>query len=208
MTEQRWLLVFDNIGADWKSIARYWPCTSMRQSAIIATSQKVTPWIPPSHRIPVEFLDDESGAELLFGQMRISSTDVDDTQRRLARKISNELGGSPFCLSLAHGTISTLKLPLKEYLELIQTRSDFLGDTTTEEWKYPKGMYATHDSLLKNLPQGAVDLLYMLSFMNPDHVGEDVLQRQHKADCLDFLRDRPTYVCHGGPLCYLGLKLT
>ncbi len=138
----------------------------------------------------MEFLNDEAGSQLLLPQIRISPKNVDDDQRRVAREISNELGGNPLDLSYAQGYISLLNLPLKEYLELIRTRSDVLGN---------QRMDATHDSLLENLPPGAVNLLYMLSFMNPVHISEELIRREHKPDCLDFLRDWPTYVSK--PVC-------
>jgi hypothetical protein len=138
-------------------------------------------------------LDENAGSTLFLRQLHLSEDDVDEDQRRLARAISSEVGGSPLYLSLAQGFIVLSDTTLEEYLELIRKRSGMLGNCGSTQWNYPKAANATHDGLIKRLEPGAVDLLYMLSFMNPDNVSEDILLMDHKDDCLAFLRDRPTY---------------
>jgi len=124
--------------------------------------------------------------------MRMAEDDVTPDDRRLAREISNELGGSPLYLSQAQGFMALSDTTLEEYLGLIRERSNILASMSSNQWMYDRAVSATHDSLIKQLDPGAVDLLYMLSFMNPDEVGEDILLSNHKDDSLDFLRDRPT----------------
>lgn len=156
------------------------------------TAQKATPWIPETHQLAVDYLDDVDGSELLLRQAHISEQDVEDDQRRLAREISTELGGCPLYLSLAQGFMALSQTTLEEYLDLVRIRSNVLGNRSTNQWMYDRAADATHDSLIKTLDPGAVDLLYMLSFMNPENVSEGLLLIDHDDDSLDFLRDKPT----------------
>ena len=52
------------------------------------------------------------------------------------------------------------------------------------------------DQLLAELGPNSLDLLFMLTFMNPDHIGEDLLLSEHKFSNLAFLapNKRPQYV--------------
>ena len=197
LSEQRWLLVFDNV-VDYQSIARYWPTTSLQPSAIIATTQKDnTRWIPASHRIAVDFLDDSAGADLLCElycqQMHIPPETLSPDERLTAAQISHELGGSPLYLTQAQGVITTSNTALPEYLKLIKSRSSLPGNRIEQGGSYPKAVGATHDRLIEELDPGAVKLLYMLAFMNPEHVSEDLLTSGHDGEaCLDFLSDEAT----------------
>lgn len=191
------MLVFDNV-VDYKSVARYWPTTSLQPSAIIATSQKEnTRWILASHRIGVEFLDDDAGADLLCKlycqQMEISPQSLSPGDRETASQISHELGGSPLYLTQAQGVITTSNTALPEYLALIKSRSSLPGNKIEQGGVYPHAVGATHNRLIEELDPGAVKLLYMLSFMNPVHVGEDLLTADHDGEALlDFLNDEAT----------------
>lgn len=195
--EQRWLLIFDNV-VDYKSVARYWPTTSLRPSAIIATTQKAnTRWIHASHQINVEFLDDSAGADLLCElycqQMQVPPQTISPDDRKTAAQISHELGGSPLYLTQAQGVITTSNTALPEYLELIKSRSSLPGNMIEQGGSYPNAVGATHDRLIEELDTGAVKLLYMLSFMNPEHISEDLLTGGHNGEaCLDFLNDEAT----------------
>lgn len=187
--ERRWLIVFDNV-VDWKSIARYWPKKSQRPSAIIATSQKVTP--SANNRLEIEPLDVQAGSKFLLQQMHISQLDDCDPTWDIAREISKELGGSPLYLTHAQGFMSLSGSTPKDYLDNIRTRSNTLDWKSNSTWRYGRAASATHDRILEELSHGATNLLFMLAFMNPDEVSEDLLLN-HEHEDLAFLSDKSTY---------------
>ncbi|KAJ5442003.1 hypothetical protein N7445_005010 [Penicillium cf. griseofulvum] len=197
--EQSWLLIFDNV-VDWISIARYWPNSSKKNSAIIITSQQTTPWVPTSNLITMEYLNEDVGCTLLLRRTELAGKRVKDHERHLARQISNELGGSPLYLSIADGFMAHMDKnneltvgKLKEYLEFIRASSSALSHKSGNTWRYEHAATATHDGLIQRLDPDAVNLLYMLSFMSPD-ISEDFLLGDHGDDSLEFLRDKSTYL--------------
>ncbi|KAK1832981.1 P-loop containing nucleoside triphosphate hydrolase protein [Podospora conica] len=205
LTDKRWLLVFDNV-VDFKNIARYWPKASRGHSAIIVTSQANTgPWIPASHQIAVNYLDDAAGSDFLCGLIsshRFPQPSFSAEDRQTASQISHELGGSPLYLTQAQGLLHNTSFTLPEYLELIQKKSLIPTATMHRNGTNPTALEATHDRLIESLDPGAVKLLHMLSFLYSEHVGEELfISNQHGNSTLDFMPDKSTYNVFISQLC-------
>ncbi|KAK4446601.1 hypothetical protein QBC34DRAFT_496876 [Podospora aff. communis PSN243] len=198
-SQKRWLLIFNNVSG-FESVARFWPTSCAQSSAIIATYQKVdTRSIPLSHQVAVNPLDKEARADLLY---KLSCQQIDKSPDKLTPKnhssaavISHILGGSPFYLAIAQGFMTTSGTALPEYLARIESRSH-LGSRVDEGGDYKKPADATHDWLIQQLDPGATKLLYMIAFMNPEHVGEDLIigEQAHQEPSLEFLDDRDQYI--------------
>lgn len=186
--EKRWLLVFDNV-VDWESVSRYWPTRSATPSAIIVTSQKATTWT--NHRLSLEPLDSQKGSEFLLSQLHMSDIDRSDPRRELAGEISEELGGSPLYLSHAQGSMALSKSSLEEFLDTIRTSSNTLDVRSSNVWRYERAVSATHDRIMKELSQDATDFLFMLAFMSPDYISEDLFFCRTRNKDVAFLNDKP-----------------
>ena len=186
--EQRWLLVFDNV-VDWVSVSRYWPTRSVTSSAIIVTSQKAISWT--DYKVPLEPLNAQGGSEFLLSQLRLSDIDRFDPRRKLAGEISEELGGSPLYLSHAQGSMALSKSSLEEFLDTIRTSSNTLDVKSSNVWRYERAVSATHDRIMEELSQDATEFLFMLAFMSPDHVSEDLFFRNQQHKNIGFLSDKP-----------------
>jgi hypothetical protein len=175
---------------EWKTISRYWPIRSRKPSAIIATSQKVTPWA--DRQLSLEPLGRDAGAEFLLRQMKQMNLMDDKLARGIASEISEELGGSPLFLTHAQGLMSLSSSTLESYLNDIRTSpttSSILDTNINSTWRYGRAVSATHDKILKYLSPGATSLLFMLAFMNPDDISESLLLKADGQE-LDFYKDR------------------
>ncbi|KAI9888223.1 MAG: hypothetical protein M1814_000954 [Vezdaea aestivalis] len=192
-TDRRWLLVYDN-AEKWGNISRYWPTRSRYPSAIIITAQKESPWV--NRNIDLEPLPDHDGSKLLLQQMHLAHIDQNDPTRNVACEISKELGGSPLYLTHAYGYMSLSGCPPQEYLESIRTQNNALDWKSNATWRYGKAVSTTHDRILKQLSFAARQLLFMLAFMNPDAVNEDLVLIRHEDKDLQFLNDKSTYLSY------------
>ena len=83
------------------------------------------------------------------------------------------------------------KSSLEEVLEMIRTSSHTLNMKSSNVWRYGRAVSATHDRILKELSQEATDLLFMLAFMSPDYISEDLLLCEHGHTDIPYLNDKP-----------------
>lgn len=178
--------MFDNVD-DRKSLARYWPTQCAAPSVILMTSQALIQGV--DYVLEIEPLDDMAGSQFLINQMHVEEGDISDEQQQVAVNISKELGGSPLFLSHAEGFMALSGCSLNELLHHIQT-GPLLSNKSSGNWQYERALSAIHDNLLRELTPGAMDLLFMIIFMNPDDISEDLLLSDHMSPDLDFLSDK------------------
>jgi hypothetical protein len=171
--EATWLLIFDN--ADNPMILTdYWP---QGNGSILVTSRD-----PSSKGL---FTRRPSGLDLgplspkdslsLFNHLiTISNEPGADT----ARQISDALGGIPLAIAQIAGIIRREDLTLSEFLELytdheeraslyktkLETHSVTYGHSLSTVWAFGK------------LKPGTQQLLELISFLDPDGIGEDLLE--------------------------------
>ena len=93
-------------------------------------------------------------------------------------------------LNSALGFIALSGLSLQGYLDFIRRTSNILDVKSPKVWRYERKVSATHDRILDELSEDAKNLLFMLAFMNPDDIGEDILQFGHQFEDIIFLGDK------------------
>ena len=190
LTDRSILLVFDNV-KDWDSISTYWPMTSKGRISIIVTAQKEVDWTDT--KICIDTLSPEVGSSLLLKQLGI---DDDGPDKDLAEEISQSVGGLPLWLNQVGGFIQFSKCSLSDYRDSHQSSSNLLGqEKIGENWRYERSITAVFDNAIQQLEDDTTDLLYLLTFLNPDETDEEMLLSDHASCELAFLckNNKPRY---------------
>ncbi|QLI66908.1 uncharacterized protein G6M90_00g032140 [Metarhizium brunneum] len=171
-SEATWLLIFDNAD-DPMILADYWP---QGTGSILITSRD-----PLAKSI---FTRRPSGLDLgplsqqdsmtLFSQLTNIFNEPEDNT---ARQISDALGGVPLAISQMAGIIRRQDLTLSEFLELY---ADHEEHANLYETKFDTNLVTYRHSLstvwaLEKLKPQARQLLELVSFLDPDVIGEDLL---------------------------------
>ena len=172
-SEATWLLIFDNAD-DPIILADYWPQGS---GSILITSRD-----PLCKNM---FTGRPSGLDLgplsqqdslsLFNHLTTLSNDLEvDT----AQKISDALGGIPLAISQMAGIIRRQDLTLSEFLELYMDHEEH---ASLYETKFDTNLVTYRHSLstvwaFGKLKPQTQQLLELISFLDPDSIGEDLLE--------------------------------
>jgi hypothetical protein len=171
-SEATWLLVFDNAD-DPMILADYWPQGS---GSILITSRD-----PLAKRM---FTERTSGLDLgpltqqdslsLFNRLTTCPSESEDNA---AQKISEALGGVPLAISQMAGIIRRQDLTLSEFLELY---TDHEEHASLYKTKFDTNLVAYPHSLstvwaFEKLKPHARQLLELISFLDPDFIGENLL---------------------------------
>ena len=173
-SEATWLLIFDN--ADNPIVlADYWPQGS---GSILITSHD-----PLAKSI---FRRTPSGLDLspLTQQESLSlfhhlTAAFDESEGDTAQQISDALGGVPLAISQMAGIIRRQDLTLSEFFELYKDREEHAN---LYETKFDTNLVTYRHSLstvwaFERLKPRTRQLLELISFLDPDSVGEDLLMR-------------------------------
>lgn len=172
-SEATWLLVFDNAD-DPMILADYWPQGS---GSILITSRD-----PLAKRI---FTGRTSGLDLgpltqqdslsLLNHLTAGSSESEN--ENTAQKISEALGGVPLAISQMAGIVRRQDLTLSEFFELY---TDHEEQANLYETKFDTNLVAYPHSMstvwaFEKLKPYARQLLELISFLDPDFIGEDLL---------------------------------
>ncbi|KAK2774312.1 hypothetical protein FQN52_004296 [Onygenales sp. PD_12] len=171
-SEATWLLILDNAD-DPMILADYWPQGS---GSILVTSRD-----PLAKNM---FTRRPSGLDLgplsqqdslaLFNHLTAMSSEAED---ETARQISEALGGVPLAISQMAGIIRRQDLTFSEFFELY---TDYEENTSLYETKFDTNLVTYRHSLstvwaFEKLKPHARQLLELISFLDPDVIGEDLL---------------------------------
>lgn len=171
-SEANWLLIFDNAD-DPMILADYWPQGS---GSILVTSRD-----PLTKSM---FTRKPSGMDLgplsqqdslcLFNHLTAISN---EPEGETARKISEALGGVPLAISQMAGIIRRQDLTLSEFFELYKDHEEH---ASLYETKFDTNLVTYPHSLstvwaVEKLKPHARQLLELISFFDPDVLGEDLL---------------------------------
>jgi hypothetical protein len=171
-SDPTWLLIFDNAD-DPMILADYWPQGS---GSILVTSRD-----PLAKSM---FTSRPSGLDLgplsqqdslsLFNYLSANTTDQEDNT---AQKISDALGGVPLAISQMAGIIRRQDLTLSEFFELYTDHEEHASLYST---KFDTNLVTYGHSLStvwasEKLKPQARQLLEVISFLDPDFIGEDLL---------------------------------
>lgn len=171
-SEATWLLVFDNAD-DPMILADYWPQGS---GSILITSRD-----PLAKSM---FTGRTSGLDLgpLTQQDSLSlfnhlTTVSNEFEANTAKKISEALGGVPLAISQMAGIIRRQDLTLSEFFELYTDHEEHanLYETKSDAnlIMYPHSLSTVW--AFEKLKPHARQLLELISFLDPDFIGEDLL---------------------------------
>ncbi|KAJ5566022.1 hypothetical protein N7535_007660 [Penicillium sp. DV-2018c] len=171
-SEATWLLIFDNAD-DPIILADYWPQGS---GSILITSRD-----PLTKSM---FTRKPSGLDLgplsqqdSLGLFNHLTSNSDESEGDTARQISDALGGIPLAISQMAGIIRRQDLTLSEFFELYKDHEEH---ASLYETKFDTNSVTYRHSLstvwaIGKLKPHARKLLELISFFDPDVIGEDLL---------------------------------
>ncbi|KAM3452599.1 hypothetical protein NHJ6243_009325 [Beauveria neobassiana] len=170
--EATWLLIFDNAD-DPTMLADYWPQGS---GSILVTSRDPlakTMFTSRCAGLDLGPLSQQDGLSLFNHLTANSNTQEDET----ARHISKALGNIPLAISQMAGIIRRQDLTLAEFLELF---IDHEERAIPYETKFDSNLVTYRHSLssvwaFEKLKPQTRKLLELISFLDPDIIGEDLL---------------------------------
>ncbi|KAM0466841.1 hypothetical protein ACHAPV_000350 [Trichoderma viride] len=170
--EATWLLIFDNAD-DPMILADYWPQGS---GSILITSRDPLAKSMFTRRpmaLNLAPLSEQDSLTLFNHLTRVSNEPESDT----ARKIIDVLGGVPLAISQMAGIIRRQGLTLSEFLELY---ADHEEHARLYETKFDTNLITYRHSLstvwaFEKLKPPARQLLELISFLDPDVIGQDLL---------------------------------
>lgn len=171
-SEATWLLIFDNAD-DPMILADYWPQGS---GSILITSRDPLAKSMFTRRplgLNLGPLSEQDSLSLFNHLTTVSNEPEGDT----ARKIADALGGVPLAISQMAGIIRRQDLTLSEFLELY---ADHEEHASLYETKFDTNLITYRHSLstvwaFEKLKPQARQLLELISFLDPDAIGEDLL---------------------------------
>ena len=183
-------MIFDNL-EDIHNLPKYFPKSS---GSIIITTQKahMVATTENFHKIPLQALDVETGANLLAIYM-----DRDywgEEELLIGRSISSWVGGLPLALATVGGYIRQSGEPPQQIFESLRRSSTVWASTSEGALaNYNKTLATAFDLALSELTQKAPNarhLLDVLAFLNPDHIPQDMLTRDRNPAAVQYLNNK------------------
>lgn len=183
-----WLIVFDNAEIELKD---YWPTNS--HGSILITTQKQSVTHQSTSHIALETFDEEQGAMVILTTVGSNIRGANEEAEKIAKQISNELGGLPLLLSHVAGFIDTTRCPLREVLSLLQQPSSFkrlweFDSKTSTTFQYGEPMQKVWALSLSALHPDARSVLDVISMLDADGVSEELLYNDWPEKDLEFLQ--------------------
>ena len=169
-------MIFDN-AESWDSIERFWP--SRGCGAIIVTSQVAGSFSQAlSFHIVPPPLSTEEGSRLLLELMQCNQPSEQDMAS--AEGVSDMVGGLPIAIAHMAGYMFTSKTSPRELRQRLETEEVY------EIWQkakpcitplYEETLDRVWHIALKELSASAIELLYVISMLNPDAIPDELLER-------------------------------
>lgn len=190
ITHDNWLLILDNVET-LEIIVDFLPAHG-KGDILLTTRLQASGTI--AHCIEVENMAEDEGALLL---LRRSKTLAPDAQRDKVKKedwdnalqIVTALNGLPLALDQAGAYIEETRCGLAQYLNLYATHhKELLLRRGRSSVDHPDSVATTWSISFQKIEQeypAAADLLYVLAFLDPEAIPEEIITRG--ADALGFL---------------------
>ena len=180
---QSWLMLWDNVESysTLEEILPYFTSTKSTQQLLI-TSRDTTGWQEP---IMVDTFTPEESIAYIQHQMTAAGSSW--FKKDQAKKLAECFDHHPLALELAMGTVCLYQRPLEQYLKELEDA----GLTTL---KAPDKKLASQARIntnklttlwqmgLANLPGDAISLLQVMSFIDVDGVGRDLMAHYFSSD--------------------------
>lgn len=189
--DESWIIIFDNI-QDWASVQDIVPRRCSSPSGIMFTSQLTSIASEVDHVFSLGSLPTSEGAEVLCRHAYGASVTLAPEEREAAVQISRMFAGFPLTLAQIGRFIAESAISIQRYDKAFNSRVlvGWNGKThATLNPRHPAGLEGeTHATLLYHSPMEAVwspaldqlsvksmELVQVLSFMNPDQITEPML---------------------------------
>lgn len=172
----RWLLVFDNVDS-WDTIAPFWPSSCEAASSIAVTSQKAEFGYMTTHAIELPSLSLDDSVQLLLDLAAVNHPPSEE-ERAAAAAIADDFGGLPLAIVHIGGYVSQSRRSLCEFRDVITQRYPWIWEAARPAslHQYHNRLEAVWDIALGDLPPTALELIYIMAFLNPDSVPEELLR--------------------------------
>lgn len=181
-----WLLIFDNAD-DLNALRDFWP--EAECGSILVTSRdplaKTRTHVPITEGLDLEpFSAVEAGLLLrkLTGYSR--GTDI-----RPSETVADKMSGLPLALTQIAGTIVRRELSFEEFLSLYEQETLRLDIHRANVLSNAKTLYTIWN--FDDLSPGALSLLNIVAFFDPDQISEDVLAKMSDVDSAYQPREYP-----------------
>lgn len=163
-------------------------CGSIIITTQLPTFGKVT---RNSTKLALPSLDANEGAELLLRSLDKKLEEVNENEKRLARKISAFVGGLPISLTTSGGYMGQSLMSLEVFMSNLDHSDEMWHEPVTpgvvDAGEYDKTLATVFDIALRNLSEGAHKLLNIMAFLNADMIPEEMLLTPHSNVSLQFL---------------------
>jgi len=180
----RWLIIFDNI-ENLQMLEGFLPAEIKGHLLLTTRSQNTG---THAHRIAVEPLDNNTGAELLLHRAKLIS--IESTLEHMAaadaataRSLSADMGGLPLALDQAGAYVEETAVSLSEYVTRYQEEHSYLlnrrGSLVSEYSEHPIPVAATFMLSFEKAGEQhplATDILRFCAFLQPDAIPEELFQ--------------------------------
>lgn len=145
------------------------------------------------HKIPLQALNPDIGAELLFKS--IGKGPKDEEENTVAKDISRWVGGLPLALATVGGYIKQSEsTPQEVFRSLCRSSKVWASTGQGAIANYNKTLATVFDLALSELNPNARHLIDVIAFLNPDHIPQEMLVRRHDDPALQFLCDQDEQV--------------
>ncbi len=168
------LLILDN--ADEIPMVRDFVPKTADGQVLLTTRAQSTGAI--AQRIEIDEMEPEEGALFLLRRAKITNPTAED--RKLAREISNELGGLPLALDQAGAFIDETPSSLSEYLSFYKSEAAALLARRGELADEHKSVSVTFSLAFEKVAEktaAAADLIRVCAFLAPDAIPEEIFTK-------------------------------
>ena len=179
-THRDWLLILDN--ADELALLADFLPPSLQGHLLLTTRAAATGRL--AHRLEIETLLPEYGALFLLRRAGLiepsaSLEQASLEERKLALKISQELGGLPLALDQAGAYLEETGTDLSSYWQIYrQHRANLLAERRGLVADHPTPVATTWSlsfKLVEDKNSAAADLLRLCAYLSPDAIPEEIL---------------------------------
>lgn len=197
-TEERWLLVFDNVNS-WSDIKDCIPTDAFRTlGSILITSRKYEleglKSSPEYHHVELGPLTLEESRQLLLLSMQPDLTPISiksHPEYKLAGEIAALVENMPLALAHIAGYVQVSKCTLTEFVRLWDERHRYAGRASQN---IISSNLSTHKVLetvwnigLRDVTMDARELLNILAFLDSENIQRKLLAGEHEEASLEFL---------------------
>ncbi|KAK3384245.1 P-loop containing nucleoside triphosphate hydrolase protein [Lasiosphaeria ovina] len=194
VTDNTWLLIFDNL-EDSKLLETYVRTNVNNRGSIIITTQHapISPIANDFSKLELPPLPHDSGSTLFFKVL--DRPPKDDDEASTAYEICEWVGGLPLAIVTVAGYVKCSdSSPTEIFASLQRSSRVWKSSGTGAVRNYDKTLSTVFDLALKSIGEPSLHFLYLLAFLSPQGIPQDLLVHPHALPSLQFLNDQDEYL--------------